>query len=154
MAISYKKLWKLLIDRDMNKSVLRNMTGISSSCMAKLSKNENVHVNVLDRISQALGCDISEIVETVPDEIIPIAHTPRKKYFVDLFAGCGGLSLGLEQAGFTPVLVNELNADAMATYLANRTDEFPWLKENNVADVKELVLSSDYLKEKMNLIIN
>ena len=145
MAISYKKLWKLLIDRDMNKSVLRNMTGISSSCMAKLSKNENVHVNVLDRISQALGCDISEIVETVPDEIIPIAHTPRKKYFVDLFAGCGGLSLGLEQAGFTPVLVNELNADAMATYLANRTDEFPWLKENNVADVKELVLSSEKL---------
>ena len=40
-----------------------------------------------------------------------------KKYFIDLFAGCGGLSLGLEQAGFTPAFVNELNDDALNTYL-------------------------------------
>jgi DNA (cytosine-5)-methyltransferase 1 len=66
----------------------------------------------------------------------------KKKYtFVDLFAGCGGLSLGLEQAGFTPVLVNELNPDAMATYLENRKDEFPWLLDNNINDVKDLVLN-------------
>ena len=45
--------------------------------------------------------------------------------FIDLFAGCGGLSLGLEQAGFTPVYVNELNRDAMDTYLDNR-EEFSW----------------------------
>ena len=57
---------------------------------------------------------------------------PIKHAFVDLFAGCGGLSLGLEEAGFTPVLVNELNPDAMATCLANRVSEFPWLQNNNV----------------------
>ena len=145
MGISYKKLWKLLIDLDMNKSALCKATGISSSCMAKLSKNENVNTNVLERICFALHCDISDIMENVPDNVFPTHTAPHPKYFVDLFAGCGGLSLGLEQAGFTPVLVNELNTDAMATYLVNRVDEFPWLAQNNISDVKELVLSSEKL---------
>ena len=70
MGISYKKLWKLLIDLDMNKSALSKITGISSSCMAKLSKNENVNTNVLERICVALKCDISDIMETVPDNIL------------------------------------------------------------------------------------
>ena len=59
--------------------------------------------------------------------------------FVDLFAGCGGLSLGLEQAGFSPIFVNELAGDAMDTYLRNRLEEYPWLEKNNVRDVKNLV---------------
>lgn len=59
--------------------------------------------------------------------------------FIDLFAGCGGLSMGLEQAGFTPVFVNEINQDAMETYLSNRRDHFPWLDHFKVYDVKELV---------------
>src|SRR5690349_664665 len=48
---------------------------------------------------------------------------PPNLSMIDLFAGCGGLSLGMENAGFTPVFVSELNADAMATYLANRHHE-------------------------------
>ena len=56
MAVSYKKLWKLLIDRDMKKKELRAMTGISSASMAKLAKNENVTTDVLVRICTALGC--------------------------------------------------------------------------------------------------
>lgn len=66
--------------------------------------------------------------------------------FIDLFAGCGGLSLGLERAGFTPLLVNELNSDAMETYLLNRRDEFPWLCDNNVSNVKDLVLNEALLE--------
>lgn len=65
--------------------------------------------------------------------------------FIDLFAGCGGLSLGLERAGFTPLLVNELNADALETYLLNRREEFPWLCDNNVSNVKDLVLNEELL---------
>ena len=62
---------------------------------------------------------------------------------IDLFAGCGGLSLGFEQAGFTPVFVNELNDDARATYLANRTHmiagkPFNTRSELHSADVNEL----------------
>lgn len=65
--------------------------------------------------------------------------------FIDLFAGCGGLSLGLERAGFTPLLVNELNPDALSTYLLNRRDDFPWLCDNNVSNIKDLVLDSSLL---------
>jgi DNA (cytosine-5)-methyltransferase 1 len=68
-----------------------------------------------------------------------------KFYFIDLFAGCGGLSLGLEQAGFTPVFVNELNQDAMATYKQNRLEEYPWLDENSINDIKDLVLKNNAL---------
>ena len=67
----------------------------------------------------------------------------KKLFHVDLFAGCGGLSLGLEQAGFFPVYVNELNADARASYLLNRVKEAPHLAnpQFHSADVKDLVLN-------------
>ena len=59
--------------------------------------------------------------------------------FVDLFAGCGGLSLGLEEAGFTPIFVSELSPDAMSTYLHNRDQRHPILREKyNNQDIKEL----------------
>ena len=74
--------------------------------------------------------------------------------FIDLFAGCGGLSLGLERAGFTPLLVNELNPDALSTYLLNRRDEFPWLCDNNVANVKDLVLNEKLLDKFRASILN
>lgn len=63
--------------------------------------------------------------------------------FLDLFAGCGGLSLGLEQAGFQPLFVNELNKDARESYLINRDEEHPYLRERfHIDDVKKLVLDS------------
>ncbi len=67
MAISYKKLWKLLIDRDMKREDLRVAAGISTNTMAKLSKNENVNTNMLVKICSTLDCDISDIVEIIED---------------------------------------------------------------------------------------
>ena len=63
MSVSYKKLWKLLIDRDMKKKDLCNAAGISHTSMAKLGKNENVTTYVLVKICTALNCDISDIME-------------------------------------------------------------------------------------------
>ena len=63
MSVSYKKLWKLLIDRDMKKKDLCNAAGISHTSMAKLGKNENVTTDVLVKICTALNCDISDIME-------------------------------------------------------------------------------------------
>ena len=65
--------------------------------------------------------------------------------FIDFFAGCGGLSLGLEQAGFFPLYVNELNNDARETYLKNRDREFPHLREKfNSADIKSLIKKNNF----------
>ena len=70
MRISYNKLWKLLIDKEMNRQALRKATGISSASMAKLGKGENVTTDVLLRICSALQCDIGDIVECIPDEVV------------------------------------------------------------------------------------
>lgn len=65
MIISYKKLWKLLIDRDLKKKDLRELAGISPSTIAKLGRNENINTEVIIKICQALNCDISEIAELI-----------------------------------------------------------------------------------------
>ena len=67
MAISYNGLWKLLIDKGMKKLDLRDEVGISTGTLAKLSKNQYVALSVLERICEALGCQIGDIVEYVPD---------------------------------------------------------------------------------------
>ena len=67
MHISYNKLWKLLIDKNMNKQALREASGISSASIAKLGKGENITTEVLLRICTALDCDISDIMEIVRD---------------------------------------------------------------------------------------
>ena len=94
-------------------------------------------------------CEAAVQLDFFPKMLKPVEalkiKTKPKFTFIDLFAGCGGLSLGLERAGFTPLLVNELNPDALSTYLLNRRDEFPWLCDNNVSNVKDLVLNEKLL---------
>ena len=68
MRISYNKLWKLLIDKNMTKSELTKAIGISSSTMAKMGKNENVSLEVIDKICALLECDINDILEYVSDQ--------------------------------------------------------------------------------------
>ena len=64
MSISYKKLWKLLIDREMKKKDLVALSGISQSSVTKMGRNENVNTDVLVRICRALNCDIGDIAES------------------------------------------------------------------------------------------
>ena len=63
MQISYKKLWKLLIDKDINKSQLCEMAGITTNAMAKLGRNESVQVEILAKICNVLDCNIEDIME-------------------------------------------------------------------------------------------
>ena len=63
--VSYKKLWKLLIDRNMNKKDLIEKSGISTSSMAKLTKGSNVTTDVLCKICEALDCDFGDIMEYI-----------------------------------------------------------------------------------------
>jgi DNA-binding Xre family transcriptional regulator len=66
MTICYKKLWKLLIDKNMKKKDLRIAANLSPSIVAKLGKNENVSMDVLIRICTALECDVADIMELIP----------------------------------------------------------------------------------------
>lgn len=63
MEVSYNKLWKLLIDKGINKSELRILTGIGTNTLAKLSKNQQVSMEVLMKLCKALDCDIADICE-------------------------------------------------------------------------------------------
>lgn len=68
MHFSYNKLWKLLIDKNMNKQELKKVSGISSASVAKLGKGANITTDVLLRICEALDCDIHDIIELIKDE--------------------------------------------------------------------------------------
>ncbi len=68
MAISYKKLWKLLIDKDMKKSDLLNATGISRYTINKLNRGDNVTTDVLVKICRVLNCTMDDIMEILPED--------------------------------------------------------------------------------------
>jgi len=68
MAVSYKKLWKILIDKDMKKKDLQKASGVSWASITKLSKGETVSMDILIKICKVLECDIGDIMQLVPDE--------------------------------------------------------------------------------------
>ena len=68
MEVSYKKLWKILIDKDMKKKDLQAKAGISWASVTKLSKGETVSMEVLMKVCKTLNCDIGDIMELVPTE--------------------------------------------------------------------------------------
>jgi len=65
MKVSYKKLWKILIDKDMTKTDLRNAIGVSSATIAKMTNGEDVSMAVIMKICNQLNCDIGDVVEIV-----------------------------------------------------------------------------------------
>lgn len=67
MKINYNRLWKLLIDKGLNKTKLKSIAGITTNAVAKMGKNESVQLDVLLKICEALNCTIDDIVEIVPD---------------------------------------------------------------------------------------
>lgn len=68
MAVNYTRLWKLLLDKNIKKSELREKAGIGTTTLAKLGRNENVSLNVLEAICSTLGCRIEDIMEFIPDK--------------------------------------------------------------------------------------
>ena len=66
--ISYKKLWKLLIDKDLNKKTLSQRANISQSTLTKMSKGESVNIEMLARICNALDCEFQDVIELVSDD--------------------------------------------------------------------------------------
>ncbi len=90
MAISYDRLWKLLIDKKMKRKDLKEAAGISFNVLARMGKDESVSIESLEKICNTLGCNIGDIME------ITTAERKIDKRFktIELFAGAGGLALG------------------------------------------------------------
>ena len=70
MATSYKRLWKLLIDRDLKKKDLCEMANISTYTIGKMNRGDNITTDVLVRICGALDCSIEDIMEVIPDNSV------------------------------------------------------------------------------------
>ncbi len=68
MTISYDRLWKLMIDKKINKTQLCEKAGITTNAMAKLGRNETVQVEILAKICKALECNVEDIMEIIPEK--------------------------------------------------------------------------------------
>lgn len=68
MPVNYNKLWKMLIDKEISKTELTHLAGITTNAMAKLGKNEDVRVNTLEKLCTTLDCKLDDMVELVPEE--------------------------------------------------------------------------------------
>ena len=68
MAVSYNKLWKMMIDKKISKTEMTHLAGISTNAMAKLGQDEDVRVNILEKLCLVLDCKLDDIVEIVPEE--------------------------------------------------------------------------------------
>ncbi len=87
MGVSYNKLFKLMIDKKIRKGELCRAAGISSSSLLKISKDENIYVDILVRICGVLGCGFGDIMEYVPDENAVIKSEPGNRQQPDLQEG-------------------------------------------------------------------
>jgi DNA-binding Xre family transcriptional regulator len=76
MGISYKKLWHLLIDREMKKRELLRLANISTATLAKLNRGENVNTDILVRICRALDCSLEDIMELLPENNVKPGKYP------------------------------------------------------------------------------
>ena len=84
MGVSYNKLFKLMIDKKIRKGELCRAAGISSGSLLKISKDENIYVDILVRICGVLGCDFGDIMEYVPDENAVIQSEPGNRQLPNL----------------------------------------------------------------------
>ena len=151
MVYSYNPLWKLLIDKGMTKTEMRLKAGLTTSILAKLGKNEPVSMDSLAKISAALDCGISDIVEFVAEEKeTEVVKVKKKPTAIDLFCGAGGCSEGLIQAGFQILFSSDISEMVEVTY-RHRHEQLGLIQGKNTwferADIRDL--TGDTIKDRI-----
>ncbi len=116
MAISYDRLWKLLIDKKMNRTELKEASGISFNVLARMGKNEPISFESIEKICFTLDCEIEDILEIRKTDL----NYTKSYKTIELFAGAGGLALGIEKAGFDTIGLVEFDRDAANSLKVNR----------------------------------
>lgn len=144
MALSYDKLWKMLIDKKMKKTDLKEVSGISFNVLARMGKDDPVSFESIEKICRALNCNIGDIMELAEEEKL-------KKQFtsIELFAGAGGIALGIEQAGFDTLGLIEFDKAAADTLRCNRPN---WrVIHDDIANISKLDLEKYFNLKKGEL---
>lgn len=141
MAVCYDRLWSLLETRRMKKTDLKEIAGISFNVLARMGKNETISFESIEKICTVLNCDVGDIVEL---------EKPEHKFTtIELFAGAGGLALGVEKANFNTLGLIEFNKDAADTLKRNRPN---WrVIYDDIANVSELNLEEYFGIKKREL---
>lgn len=127
---SYNGLWKLLIDKGINKNQFRDMVGITNQSLSRLGKNQNVSLEIIGRICEALNCKVENIIEYTGNndsetlkEKEPVGKNNRELKMslntISLFSGAGGLDLGLINSGYNIVFANDILKPAIENYRHN-----------------------------------
>ena len=145
MAASYKKLFKLLIDREMKSKELAYRAGISSATLAKMKKDgATVSSDVLIKICMALGCTLDDIVEIIPEEKAKAVVSEATVFKLgELFCGPGGIACGAMRAKSADgkltiehAWANDYDEDTCKTYIRNICPNAP--ETVHCGDVREL----------------
>ncbi|MEG0830253.1 MAG: DNA (cytosine-5-)-methyltransferase [Anaerovoracaceae bacterium] len=142
MPMSYDKLWKLLIDKKMNKTDLKEASGISFNVLAKMGKNEPVSMGSVEKICRTLSCDVGDVMEITQFEE---EKSLKSLKVIELFAGAGGLALGIEKAGFETIGLIEIDKAASETLRRNRPN---WRVINEDVEKISLLDLEDYFNIK------
>ncbi len=143
MTVSYEKLWQILDEKSMNRTDLKEASGISFNVLARLGKKETVSMESIEKICTALDCNIGDMMDVVKDERIDSFTT------MELFAGAGGLALGVEKAGFKPLGLIEFDKDAVDTLRTNRPN---WrVIHDDIANISNLDLEKYFSIKKGEL---
>lgn len=147
MAICYDRLWKLLIDKKMNRTDLKEASGISFNVLARLGKNEPVSFETIEKICFTLNCNIEDVVEIQRDKVAE--NVSKNDTTIELFAGAGGLALGIEKAGFDTLGLIEFDQDAADSLKINRPNW--WVINDDIANISCLDLEDYFGIEKGEL---